>query len=479
MTADFPPPRYVGTRGARPVDFRTATLSGLAPDGGLFMPDRWPDAAGRIRRLAGAPYAETAAHLLTELGGDSLPPAAAAELAADAYRAFTHPDVAPVRELRDGLHLLELFHGPTLAFKDFALQVLARLFDRFLELDGRRALVLCATSGDTGAAAIEACRGRRAMAIVVLHPEGRIAPLQRRLMTTVDDPAVFNVAIEGTFDSCQSLVKQAFSDRALRRACGLLAVNSINWSRIAAQAAYYVHAAHQVGGPPPVFAVPSGNFGDCYAGHAAACMGLPVAGLVVGTNRNDILARFFATGRYHPGTVHRTLSPAMDIQVASNFERLLYEIRDRDGGAVQRDMAGLARGEAIAVDERHRATIGERFTGSRVTEDQTIDTMRDLRDACGIQIDPHTAVGVAAARQAGALDSQYRATSAPVVALATAHPAKFPDAVRQALGEEPEVPDPLARCMDAPERLTTLPADYARLADHLRRAAATAAEHSR
>ena len=357
--------------------------------------------------------------------------------------------------------------------------MLARLFDRFLELDGRRALVLCATSGDTGAAAIEACRGRRAMAIVVLHPAGRIAPLQRRLMTAVDDPAVFNVAIEGTFDDCQSLVKRAFADDGLRRACGLLAVNSINWSRIAAQAAYYVHAARRVGGAPPVFAVPSGNFGDCYAGHAAACMGLAVAGLVVGTNRNDILARFFATGRYHPGTVHRTLSPAMDIQVASNFERLLYEIRDRDGGAVRRDMAGLARGEAIAVDDRDRAGIGERFTGSSVTEDQTLDTMRDLRDACGVQIDPHTAVGVAAARQAGALDAHYRATAAPVVALATAHPAKFPDAVRRALGEAPEVPDPLARCLDAPERLATLPADYARLAGHLRRAAAAAAEHAR
>ena len=475
MTEGLSSLRYVSTRGSDPVDFRTATLAGLAPDGGLFMPDRWPESEPLFQRTAGAGYVETAAHVLTELGGDSLPISVSSELAADAYQTFTHPEVAPVRRLRDGLHLLELFHGPTLAFKDFALQVLARLFDRFLELDGRRALVLCATSGDTGAAAIEACRGRRAMAIVVLHPEGRIAPLQRRLMTTVDDPAVFNVAIEGTFDSCQSLVKQAFADEALRRECGLLAVNSINWSRIAAQAAYYVHAANRIGGPPPVFAVPSGNFGDCYAGHVAACMGLGVAGLIVGTNRNDILARFFETGRYHPGTVHRTLSPAMDIQVASNFERLLYEIRDRDPDAVQCDMAGLARGQAICVTARERAATGKRFKGSMVTEDQTIHTMLDIRNVCGVQIDPHTAVGIAAARQAGALDRNYRATAAPVIALATAHPAKFPDAVRQALNEEPETPEPLARCMDAPERVTTLPADYARLADHLRRAAAAAA----
>ncbi len=472
MTGGGPPLRYVGTRGAGPVDFRTATLSGLAPDGGLYLPDRWPDCRAQFRRRAGVRYAETAAQVLAAFGGEALPSAAAAALVADAYRHFGHPDTAPVRELRPGLHLLELFHGPTLAFKDFALQVLARLFDRFLETDRRRALVLCATSGDTGAAAIEACRGRRALGIVVLHPEGRIAPLQRRLMTTVDDPLIFNVAITGTFDACQSLVKQAFADAALRRECGLIAVNSINWSRIAVQAAYFVHAAHRIEGPPPIFAVPSGNFGDCYAGHAAACAGLDVHHLIVGTNRNDILARFFETGSYRPGQVHRTLSPAMDIQVASNFERLLYEYRGRDGAAVRDDMSALAHGGAVTVAAGACAESGTRFTGSRVSEERTLETMRTIREISGVQIDPHTAVGIAAARQTGALDPQYCATGAPVVALATAHPAKFPDAVRRALKEEPEMPETLARCLDAPERLTTIPPRYDELAAYLRRAAA-------
>ncbi len=478
MTGVRPPLRYVGTRGADSVDFRTATLSGPAPDGGLFLPERWPDSGAGFRRLAGARYAETAAHVLAAFGGESLPPGAAAALADDAYRPFAHPDPAPLRELGPGLHLLELFHGPTLAFKDFALQVLARLFDRFLE-PGRRALVLCATSGDTGAAAIAACRARRALGIVVLHPEGRIAPLQRRMMTTVDDPAVFNVAVEGTFDTCQSLVKQAFADAALRRECGLIAVNSINWSRIAAQTAYYVHAAGRLDGPAPVFAVPSGNFGDAYAGHAAACMGLGVSRLIVGTNRNDILARFFETGCYRPDRVHRTLSPAMDIQVASNFERLLYEFRGRDGAAVRHDLAGLARGQPIVVTAGRRADLGTRFAGRRVTDDGTLETMRAIRKISGVRIDPHTAVGIAAARQAGALDPHYRATSAPVIALATAHAAKFPDAVRRALKEEPEMPESLARCLEAPERWTTLPPRYPELADHLRRAASDLAASAR
>lgn len=475
MTEDLPPVRYVSTRGAESVDFRTATLSGLAPDGGLYMPSHWPELRALFCRLAGVPYAETAAHVLAMVSGNSLTLDECMELATDAYAGFAHADVAPVRDLGRGFHLLELFHGPTFAFKDFALQVLARLFDRFLDMAGQRALVLCATSGDTGAAAIEACRGRRAMAIVVLHPEGRIAPLQRRLMTTVDDPAVYNIAIQGTFDSCQSLVKQAFADEELRRDCGLLAVNSINWSRISAQAAYYVHAANRLHGDAPVFAVPSGNFGDCYAGHAAACMGLDVAGLVVATNRNDILARFFETGRYRPGEVYRTLSPAMDIQVASNFERLLYEIRGGDGDAVRRDMVGLVQGEPIRVEDRDLSETGKLFRGKMVTEEQTIDTMRAMRDTYGVQIDPHTAVGIAAARQTGALDESYQATAAPVIAFATAHPAKFPDAVRQALGEDPAMPEPLARCMEAPERLATLPPDYARVAEYLRRAAAATA----
>ncbi len=478
MTSIPPTGAYVSTRGAQPADFRAATLAGLAPDGGLFLPARWPDSRALFRRLDDAAYAETAAEVLSSFAGDTLDRRASARLTRDAYAGFTHADVAPVRSLGHGLHLLELFHGPTFAFKDFALQILARLFDRFLELEGRRALVLCATSGDTGAAAIEACRGQRAMSIVVLHPEGRIAPLQRRLMTTVADPAVHNIAIEGTFDSCQALVKQAFADEVLRRDCGLLAVNSINWSRIAAQAAYYVHAAQRVGGAAPVFAVPSGNFGDCYAGHVAACMGLDVRRLIVATNRNDILARFFQTGHYRPGTVHRTLSPAMDIQVASNFERLLYELRGREPGAVRQDMAGLANGDAIRISDREREEIGNRFEGSMVTEDDTLETMRAVRDTAGIAIDPHTAVGIAAARRTGALDSRLRATGAPVIALATAHPAKFPDAVRQALGEDPPMPEPLVRAMDAPERVVTLPSDYSALAQHLRRAAAATQDDS-
>lgn len=462
------PLRYVSTRGGAPAaDFEEAALAGLAPDGGLYLPERWPADPEGFRGLRDASYADTAARVVLPFAAGAVEPARLAALCREAYAGFDSPEVVPLRPLGDGLHLLELFHGPTLAFKDLALQLLGRLFDLFLERRGRRALVLCATSGDTGAAAIEACRGSPSMTVVVLHPEGRIAPLQRRMMTTVDDASVHNVAVAGTFDDCQRLVKDAFSDPELREACGLAAVNSINWIRIAAQAAYYVHAGLRADpeGRGAVFAVPSGNFGDCYAGHVAASMGLPVRRLVVATNRNDILARFFADGGYRPGTVHGTLSPAMDIQVASNFERLLFEIRGRDGGAVGRDMRALAADGGFAVGADAAPELRARFAGVRIDEEETLAEMRRVHERSGVFVDPHTAVGLAAARRAGT------AGDAPTVALATAHPAKFGDAVRRATGEDPPMPERLARCLDAPERLHRLPPDPGPLKAFLREAA--------
>ena len=458
--------RYISTRqsGGRTVSFEHALLQGLAPDGGLYLPERWPalDAAA-LESLRGRPYAEVAAAVMACFTGRAFSRAELAAIATESYAGFDHPATAPLVQLGPDHWLQELFHGPTLAFKDFALQMVARLLDAVLARRGRTATILAATSGDTGAAAIEAFRGRDAVSIVVLHPAGRVSEMQRRQMTTAAEPNVHNVAIAGTFDDCQALVKALFADLALRDEIGLAAVNSINWARVAAQAAYYVYAALALGAPgrPVSFTVPTGNFGNVYAGYAARRMGLPIERLVVATNRNDILARFFETGLYAKGRVQRTLSPSMDIQVASNFERLLADLTGRDGAAVRALMAGLAERGEFTLDGARLAEARENFTAARADDDACLAAIAEVWRACGRMIDPHSAAGVHAARL-------HATGKAPMVSLATAHPAKFPDAIERAIGIRPQLPPRLAALAGRPERVTALPADAALLTRFVR-----------
>ncbi len=457
--------RYVSSRGGvRPCDFEQVLLDGLAADGGLYLPERWPRFdREQIEALRGASYQEVAAGVLAPFVEGALDEAELRDLIDQAYAGFDHVAVAPLRQLDANDWLLELFHGPTLAFKDIALQLLGHLFEHFLEKRGRAVTIVGATSGDTGAAAIEACAGRARMTIVILHPHGRISEVQRRQMTTVAAANVHNIAIEGTFDDCQALLKAMFDDQAFRARLGLAAVNSINWARVVAQAVYYVTCGLALGAPwrKIAFAVPTGNFGDVYAGYVAAQIGLPIAQLIVATNRNDILARFFATGRYRAGEVHPTISPSMDIQVASNFERLLLDLCDRDGEQVRRLMAGFAqRGElSVSADALGRAR--EMFDAASADEAETRATMAGVFEATGELIDPHTAVGVRGGRQSR-LDP-----ATPLVCLATAHPAKFPEAVEQATGVKPSLPARLADLHQRAERFDVLPNDLRAVQSHI------------
>jgi threonine synthase len=448
--------RHVSTRGGvPPAGFEEVLLAGLAADGGLYVPETWPQlSAGELRALQGLDYPATAARLLAPFTAEVAEPRELLELCHEAYDGFAHPATAPLRQLGPDLWLLELFHGPTLAFKDFALQLLGRLFERVLERRGRAITILGATSGDTGSAAIRACAGRRGMRIVILHPEGRVSEVQRRQMTTALDANVHNIAIRGSFDDCQALVKRAFGDRELRQRLGLAAVNSINWARIAAQIVYYVYAALRLGAPERLvaFAVPTGNFGDVYAGYAASRIGLPVARLMVATNRNDILARFFATGVYEAGEVVPTLSPSMDIQVASNLERLLLDLSDDVGALMERFRT--ERRLELSHEQLHRARL---LAATRVDEEATLDEIRRVHEETGAVIDPHSAVGVRAARALG------MPPEIPVVALATAHPAKFPDAVERAIGLRPALPPHMADLYERPERYQIEEPDFAAL----------------
>ena len=452
--------RYVSTRGKAPVlEFDEVLLAGLARDGGLYLPERWPRFdADALDRLRGLSYDRLATQVMLPFLGGRIAEDEFGALAADTYAGFDHPAVAPLIQMAPGLWLMELFHGPTLAFKDFALQLLGRLFDRLLARRGERVCIVGATSGDTGSAAIEACRDRHRIDIFVLHPHGRITEVQRRQMTTVDAANVHNVAIDGSFDDCQDLVKAMFNDQGFRDRMRLSAVNSINWVRVMAQIAYYAHAAVALGGPgrPVSFAVPTGNFGNVFAGYAARAMGFPVSRLVVASNRNDILTRFFKTGELAMEAVAPTLSPSMDIQVASNFERLMYDLYDRDGAAVA-EAVGRFRGSGrLDLGDRRRRRAGDCFDGFRLDDAGTKAEISRLHAATGILVDPHSAIGVAAAAAA-----RRRDPATPVIALATAHPAKFPDAIMAATGIRPALPPALAELFERRERVTELPNDLA------------------
>ena len=441
-------------------------LAGLATDGGLYVPERFPElSAARLRSLLGRPYAEIVAEVVWPFVEGSLSRDVLDRCVGRAYAGFAHAAVAPLKQLGSSDWLLELFHGPTLAFKDFALQLLGLLFEEVLGRGRQTITIVGATSGDTGSAAIHAVAWRERMRIVVLHPRGRVSAVQRRQMTTVMDANVHNVAVEGSFDDCQALVKALFNDLAFREEAALAAVNSINWARIMAQIAYYVSAAVSLGAPERklAFSVPTGNFGDVYAGYAAHRMGLPIERLVVATNRNDILARFLASGIYQSGEVFPTISPSMDIQVASNFERLLLDLLGGDGRAVRDWMAAFAKAGEAAVADASLASARSLFAGHMVDEAATSATMAAVLKDAGELVDPHTAVGLAAAAACRG------DPSVPMVTLSTAHPAKFPDAVAAATGRRPELPPFLADLHDRPERCEALPNDVGALRDHIRK----------
>ncbi len=451
--------RYISTRGeAPPLGFAEVMLAGLARDGGLYVPESWPRLDERtIAGFAGRPYAEVAVEVIRPFVGDAIPEAELARMAREAYDNFRHPATVPLIQIGPNQFVLELFHGPTLAFKDIAMQLLARMMDHALKARGERTTIAVATSGDTGGAAVEAFRGCAQADVVVLFPHGRISEVQRRMMTSAEDANVHVLAIEGTFDDCQAIVKGMFNHHAFRDRVRLSGVNSINWARIVAQAVYYFTAAVTLGAPRRkiAFTVPTGNFGDVYAGYVAQCMGLPIDRLVVATNINDILTRTLASGSYELRDVMPTTSPSMDIQVSSNFERLLFEAYERDGGAVRGLMASLAQSRRFALSVRALSAIRSFFTADRADEEETAATIRTVLKETGYCVDPHTAVGIAVA------EKEARDPAVPMVALATAHPAKFPDAVEAACGHRPPLPEWLADLGERPERVTLLPADQA------------------
>ena len=460
---------YLSTRGQAPVlAFDDVLLAGLARDGGLYLPENWPTfSAADIRAMAGLPYAELAVRVMAPFLGGTIAEADFAAIAAETYGVFGHPAVAPLKQLDRNEWLLELFHGPTLAFKDYALQLLGRLFDHVLSKRGERVMIVGATSGDTGSAAIEACRDRQARASYIMPPPGRAGSGPGRLSTPVLTAKVTNLASKGTVDACQDLVKALFNDQTFRDELHLSAVNSINWARIMAQIVYYFAAATALGAPDRAmtFAVPTGNFGNVYAGYGARRMGLPVEQFIVGSNRNDILTRFFESGAMSLGEVVPTISPSMDIQVSSNFERLLFDLHDRDGAGLGERMAKFRREGTLAVDPARWQAARALFDGYRLDDEETRATIRDTYQRTGELLDPHSAIGVAAGR------AQRRNPASPLIALATAHPAKFPAAVEAATGVHPALPERLADLFQREERYSVLPNDVAAVKDFVRAAA--------
>jgi len=462
--------QYISTRGEAPaLGFRDVVLAGLARDGGLYVPREWPRfSTDEIRAMRGLPYPDLAVRLLTPFLGGEIDTKTFERLVHEAYGTFRHDAVCPIVQTGTDEFVLELFHGPTLAFKDVAMQLLARLMDHILAERGERATVTAATSGDTGGAAIEAFAGRERTDLFVLFPHGRVSPVQQRQMTTSTVSNVHAIAIEGNFDDCQRLVKEMFNHHAFRDAVSLSGVNSINWARIMAQIVYYFSSALSLGAPdrPVSFTVPTGNFGDIFAGYAAKRMGLPIDRLVIATNDNDILARTLSSGEYRTAGVVVTTSPSMDIQVSSNFERLLYEASGRDSTAVRGWMDGLKQSGGFTLDSKILATVRSEFDADRATTSETAETIRGTIEASGYLLDPHTATAVAVARR--------QKHGAPMVVLGTAHPAKFPAAVKEASGVSPALPAWLSGLMDAQERFTVLPSDLKMVEYHLSRHARAA-----
>ncbi|MBU0740317.1 MAG: threonine synthase [Alphaproteobacteria bacterium] len=447
---------YVSTRGEAPsLGFCDALLAGLARDGGLYVPREWPQMSKKaIRGLRGKSYEEVAFEVLLPFTNGEIEPDTFRAMIDEAYSTFKHPAVAPLVQTGPNSFVLELFHGTTLAFKDVAMQLLARLMDHVLEKRDERATIVGATSGDTGGAAIDAFAGRARTDIFILFPHGKVSPVQQRQMTSSQDENVHAIAVEGNFDDCQNLVKAMFNDVPFRDRVGLSGVNSINWARIMAQVVYYFTSAVALGAPDRKvsFTVPTGNFGDIFAGYVAKKMGLPIDKLVIATNDNDILARTMKTGRYEMKGVSATTSPSMDIQISSNFERLLFEAYGRDASAIRSAMEGLKQSGAFEIQPEALKFIRKDFRAGRATQKEVAKTIRTVLDETGYLLDPHTAVGVHVA-------SKFEKPQSPMVVLATAHPAKFPAAVKSASGIDPALPAWLADLMDREERFEVLPAE--------------------
>ncbi len=456
--------RYLSTRGTAPIlDFQQVTLAGLASDGGLYLPESWPQlSAETISNLRGLSYVDTAVAVMLPFIGDTMTATELRALCVQAYGRFAHPAVTPLVQLDERQWLLELFHGPTLAFKDVALQLLGLLFERFLSGTDKQLTVIGATSGDTGSAAIDALAGREGVDVFMLHPKGRVSDVQRRQMTTVLAPNIYNIAVDGSFDDAQALVKAMFNDSGFSSRFALSAVNSINWARLMAQVVYYFYAAVRLGAPgrPVAFSVPTGNFGDVFAGYVAAKMGLPIAKLIVATNVNDILHRALSSGDYAQGTVVPTPTPSMDIQVSSNFERLLFDLGGRDGPALATQMRGFEASRAMRLTNRQIEGAGPLFTSDRIDLDDMALAMRWAHAEAGQTIDPHTAIGLSAARRIDIGDT-------PVVTLATAHPAKFRDAVERATGSRPPLPPRIGDLFEREERFDGLPATFGAVTDYI------------
>jgi threonine synthase len=455
---------YISTRGQAPrLGFADAALAGLAQDGGLYVPETCPKIPeGELGNMSHQNYLEVAWRVILPFVGEDIPSADLIKLLKAAYKNFSHRDIAPLHKLEDNFYLLELFHGPTLAFKDVALQFLGQVFDYLLTKKKQRVTIVGATSGDTGSAAIEAFKGRENVDIFILHPKGRVSEVQRRQMTTVMAPNVFNIAVEGNFDDCQDLVKAMFNDQKFRNDMQLSAVNSINWARIVAQVVYYVYAAARIG-KPVTFCVPTGNFGNVYAGYVAQSMGAPIEKLLVATNRNDILHRFFDSGEMRMGPVAPSLSPSMDIQVSSNFERLLFDLYGRKGFMLKQTMEYFRKDGPFRLDPEIMTRAREIFASGRLDDAQTLDIIKKTYQQKNYILDPHTAVGVGVAEA-------YRKKNpdSVLVSLATAHPAKFPDAVKNAIGFAPELPPHLADLYQRPEKYDVLPVSLAPIQQYIR-----------
>ena len=441
--------RYVSTRGRAPeLGFCDALLAGLATDGGLYVPQSWPSQP----KTTGATYSEKAASLMAPYVEGEIPQDVFAQLCKTAYSSFRDPAVVPLVQIAPEHYLLELFHGPTLAFKDVALQLIGQLFDYVLTQRNQRVMIVGATSGDTGSAAIDGVKGCKNVDIVILYPNGRVSDVQRRQMTTITSPNVHTVAIDGTFDDCQDLVKAMFNDAPFREANNLSAVNSINWARVMAQTVYYFTALETLGRSAS-FSVPTGNFGNVLAGWIAKQMGADIEKLIVGSNSNDILTRFFETHSMDMLPVVPTLSPSMDIQISSNFERLLFEMNNRDGAATTEQLNMFRQHGNLSVNpDQFARWIEPTFRAHRASDEETLAVMKRIHNESGMLVDPHTAIGIASAEACAE-------PGVPTITLATAHPAKFPDAVKQATGVHPALPDHVADLFDRQERIINLPND--------------------
>ncbi len=450
--------QYISTRGlAPPLQFDDVLLEGLASDGGLYVPDKWPKISrSEIEKLKHLPYPDMALEIMYPYIGDAIPRSILRDILIEAYANFSNSQIAPIKRIDGSTWLLELFHGPTLAFKDYALQVVGKLFNYVLEKKKKTVTIIGATSGDTGSAAIEACKNKKAINLFMMHPKGRVSEVQRRQMTTVESPNIFNIAIEGTFDDCQDMVKLLFSDQEMREKYNLSAVNSINWARILAQIVYYFWAGVSIQDTNKKleFIVPTGNFGNIFAGYAASKMGLPIQKLLVASNENNILTRYLNTGNMTALDVKSTLAPSMDIQISSNFERLIFDVYNQNGTNVREAMNAFRKTNSIRFSNESWKTICDLFDGFSASDQLIKETILKFYETKGELIDPHTATGVAASLE------NTNHTDTNTVCLATAHPAKFPDAIKDSVGFYPEIPKQLKRIFQQEEQFTVLPNDF-------------------